>query len=1018
MGSWGAKGMQTVVLLVLARALAPAEFGILAIAALTYNVLQALNQMGVADALTYLQDRIEEASRTALSMVLAAGLVLMAATWVLAPVIASFFHIADATFVLRGFALGLPFDAAAEVPVGRLTRSLKFSRRAMTDTLPSVIGALVTIGVVASGYPLIGLVAGQVVGSVANAAVAMLLGPRCLPGWNATMARRLLRYGGFLSGADLINLGLLNVDYIVVGHVLGPVALGFYSLAYRICFMPYLSIAVVANGAVFPYFCRLPSREAIARAAENTFGLINALSIPWFAGLVLFAGDISLLGGKWAPAAPAVRFLALYGLFLSLTLSALQVLKAVGRADLVFLGRGLHLAVLTAVLICTVHFGITVVALDQALVGCAMALTTGLWIVRQASLRPGALVRSVALPMLGALGMVVVVLTLGRIPGLSATPSWTSLLILGPLSLCVFALISLAVMPALLRQGWAALRGRSDSAPDLAPQPASGSGEPRRARSLGSRAGSLGSRAGSLGSWAGSLGGMAGSLGSRAGSLGGRAGNLGNRAPRLGNRQHLLAGAVLLAVASGAAIIVGNWAGLTFAGIVAIIVLGLILCRLDLAVAVLAVSFFFNAYLAHGAGIITIDKVLGALAVMAWGLEWAVNRRPVLGNRQLWLIGAFLLWSGVSIVVAVNDKAALVTSLRYVTFATLYFLVLQTVRGDRRRADLLVNVVVIAAAVASVIGLIAFFSHHAARASGPINDPNDFGFILASSLPLAIYLVRWGATRWAKSIWSVALVLILACTLATFSRSALAGLAVAGIWAVAARRLRIRWLVAVATCLAVVVAAAWLVAPQLLRSAFGQKSYVATQNVSIRVGYYHVELNEFEHYPITGVGPGNFVYRFYQFAPAAGESLPFPSNVLTISGEEAYLVILAEQGAVGLALFVGYLALSWADLRRRFPADQRTDHLQAALAAGFVVACVGALFLAEQYYPPLWFLPALAASMASSLSTAGRHGAAGAERAEGIEGAEGVEGAQGSSDPREVRSGNRETAALAQGRHL
>jgi O-antigen/teichoic acid export membrane protein len=980
-GSWGAKGTQTIVLLVLAKALAPADFGILAIAALTYNVLQALNQMGVADALTYLQDRIDEASRTALSMVLAAGLVLMAGTWVLAPMIASFFHIAHATFVLRGFALGLPFDAAAEVPVGRLTRSLRFSRRAMTDTLPSVIGAVVTIGVVVSGYPLIGLVAGQVVGSVANAAVAMLLGPRCLPGWNATMARRLLRYGGFLSGADLINLGLLNVDYIVVGHVLGPVALGFYSLAYRICFMPYLSIAVVANGAAFPYFCRLPSRDAIARAAENTFGLINALSIPWFAGLVLFAGDISLLGHKWAPAAPAVRFLALYGLFLSLTLSALQVLKAVGRADLVFLGRGLHLVILTAVLIFTVHLGITVVAIDQALVACAIALTTGLWIVRQASLRPGALARSVALPMLGVLGMVVAVFVLGRIPWLGATPSWTSLLILGPLALAVFALISLAIMPALLRQGWTALRGRSVGVTELTPQPASRSTAPR-ALSLGSRALSLGSRALSLGS---------------------RALSLGSRAPGAGNRSPLLAGAVLLAVASGAAIIVGNWAELTFAGIVAVIVLGLILCRLDLAVAVLAVSFFFNAYLAHGAGIITADKVLGALAVMAWGLDWAVNRRPVLGSRQLWLIGAFLLWTGLSIVVAVDDRAALVTSLRYVTFATLYFLVLQTVRGDRRRADGLVKVVVIAAAVASVIGLIAFFSHHVARASGPINDPNDLGFVLASSLPLAIYQVRWGATRWGKALWSVAVVLILACTLATFSRSALAGLAAAGIWAVAARRLRIRWLLAVAACLAAVVGAAWLVAPQLVRSALGQKSYVATHNVSTRIGYYHVELNEFEHYPITGVGPGNFVYRFYQFAPAAGESLPFPSDVLTISGEEAYLVILAEQGAVGLALFVGYLALSWADLRRRFPADQRTDHLQAALAAGFLVACVGALFLAEQYYPPLWFLPALAASMASSLSAAGAGPPAGAGRA---------------GDSREARWGSREAAALVPGRHL
>jgi O-antigen/teichoic acid export membrane protein/SAM-dependent methyltransferase len=459
-GSWGAKGAQTVMLLVLARALAPSQFGILAIAALTYNVLQAVNQLGVGDALTYLQDRIDEASRTALSMVLVTGLILMGATWMLAPAIASFFHSPAATFVLRGFAVCLPFDAAAQVPIGRLTRSLRFSRRAVTDTVPSLIGAAVTIGVVVSGYPLIGLVAGQIAGSAANAAVAMLVGPRCLPGWSTVMARRLLRYGGYLSAADLVNLGLLNVDYIIVGHVLGPVALGLYSLAYRICFMPYLSIAFVANGAVFPYYCRLPSREAIARTAENTVGLITALSIPWFASLVLFAGDIALLGGKWAPAAGAVRFLAVYGLFLSLILSALQVLKAVGRSDLVLLGRGLHLAILATVLIVTVRGGITVVALDQALVAGAMALVTGVWVVRRAALRPAALGRSVGLPFLAALAMAAVVLLLSRIPGLRAAPSWTALLILGPLALAVFAATSLVVMPQLLRAGWAAMRGR------------------------------------------------------------------------------------------------------------------------------------------------------------------------------------------------------------------------------------------------------------------------------------------------------------------------------------------------------------------------------------------------------------------------------------------------------------------------------------------------------------------------------------------------------------------------------
>jgi O-antigen/teichoic acid export membrane protein/SAM-dependent methyltransferase len=459
-GSWSAKATQTVVLLALAKALAPSEFGILAIAALTYNVLSAINQLGVADALTYLPDQIEEASRTALSMVLAAGFVLMVVTWVLAPGIASFFHSPHAAFVLRGFAICLPFDASAEVPVGRLTRSLNFRRRAVTDSLPSVIGAMVTIAVVVSGYPLIGLVAGQIAGSVTNAAVAFLLGPRCLPGWNRVMARGLLSYGGYLSAADLVNLGLLNVDYVIVGHVLGPVALGLYSLAYRICYMPYLAIAVVANGAVFPYYCRLPSREAIGRASETTISLITAVSVPWFAGLVLFAGDITLLGSKWAPATAAVRFLAVYGFFLSLILTALQVLKAVGRSNLVFLGRGLHLVTLAAVLIGTVRGGITAVALDQALVAAGIAVVSCLWTVRYASLRLAALCRAVGLPLLGVIGMIPVVLVLGLVPGLDTGPSWISFLTLGSLAIAVFAGILLAVMPGPIRQGWAALRGR------------------------------------------------------------------------------------------------------------------------------------------------------------------------------------------------------------------------------------------------------------------------------------------------------------------------------------------------------------------------------------------------------------------------------------------------------------------------------------------------------------------------------------------------------------------------------
>jgi O-antigen/teichoic acid export membrane protein len=465
-GSWSTKAAQTLVVLLLARALASAEFGILAVAALTYNVLIALNEFGVSDALTYMQDRIEQASRTALTIVIVVALILTSVTWAAAPLIAHFFHSPGATFVLRGFTLGFPFDAAAQVPIGRLTRALGFSRRTVTDALPQLIGATVTIGIVVAGHPIWGLVIGQVVGSVSNGVVAMIIGPACLPGWDRVTARQLLAYGKYLSAADMLNLGLLNVDYLIVGHVLGPRALGLYSLAYRLCFMPYVSISVVANGALFPYYCRLPTKQAKARTAESAIALITTLSIPWFAGLVLFAGDIALLGAKWAPATGSVRCLAIYGFFLALILTFLEVLKALGRTDLVFAARCIHLALLTGVLVATVHYGISVVALDQACVAGVVVLLTGAWMIRSAAMNGAAVVRAIGLPMFGVLGMAATVLALSRIPVLGVVPSWTGLLVLGPMALGVFAAIVRVVMPGPLRSGLAALRNRPVEASD------------------------------------------------------------------------------------------------------------------------------------------------------------------------------------------------------------------------------------------------------------------------------------------------------------------------------------------------------------------------------------------------------------------------------------------------------------------------------------------------------------------------------------------------------------------------
>src|SRR5919197_866970 len=105
--------------------------------------------------------------------------------------------------------------------------------------------------------------------------------------------------------------------------------------------------------------------------------------------------------------------------------------------------------------------------------------------------------------------------------------------------------------------------------------------------------------------------------------------------------------------------------------------------------------------------------------------------------------------------------------------------VVQTVDGDRPTAVRLVDVAVAAAAVSAVVGLAAFLAQ-GGRAHGPLDDPNDYAFVLAVTVPLGLYRIRSATGRLGRTLAVLAVAAMSAAILATLLRSALTGLAVAG----------------------------------------------------------------------------------------------------------------------------------------------------------------------------------------------------------------------------------------------
>jgi O-antigen/teichoic acid export membrane protein len=281
-----------------------------------------------------------------------------------------------------------------------------------------------------------------------------------LPGWNREDARGLLSYGGPYAGANLLELVQLNIDYLIVSRVLGGEALGQYSLAFRLAFMPYLMVVVVMSGAAFPYLCRQRGAD-LGRAAVTVMTAALTLVAPICLGIALFADDLVLLGDKWEPGVPVVAWLALYAALLSVGQLVQTALNAAGKPAASMGLRLCHLVLLLGVLLIVARHGITAVAIGQvaaatciALVALALArlYVTGFSLRRLvASLRPA---------VAGVAVMAAVVLVLRRVLGLT-DPSLTGLLVVGAAGVVAYAATVWVLDREHLREAGALLRRTS-----------------------------------------------------------------------------------------------------------------------------------------------------------------------------------------------------------------------------------------------------------------------------------------------------------------------------------------------------------------------------------------------------------------------------------------------------------------------------------------------------------------------------------------------------------------------------
>ena len=419
----GSQAIQGVVFLVLARLLTPKDFGLLSLALVYVGFLQIFVEQGVGDAVIQKHALEPVFVDTAFWINLLSGFIFCGVGWAASGVVATLFGQPELAPVLRYLSLLFPLNALAIVPLCLLRRELRFQSLALCTILQALAGGAAAVFLAMRGAGVWSLVGQQFAAS--GVAVAVMA---CATDWRPrlVMCRRsfqeLLWFGSNVSGVNLLNLFNRQADNLIIGYFLGPVALGYYAIAYQVLVNVSNLFVGTINSLALPLFARLQHDPARFRATVLQFTRVTCLvSAPVFYGISALAPEALTLcfGHKWAASAPSLQVLCLIGLLYAGFYFHGPILTAVGKPQWNLFLNALQAVGNGAAFLIGVRWGILGVATAYVARAYLMA-PIHFWVLRrEAGLEIGAYAKQF-LPA----GVASIIMMLG-LAALKFTPWWT-----------------------------------------------------------------------------------------------------------------------------------------------------------------------------------------------------------------------------------------------------------------------------------------------------------------------------------------------------------------------------------------------------------------------------------------------------------------------------------------------------------------------------------------------------------------------------------------------------------------
>jgi lipopolysaccharide exporter len=392
---------------IVARILNQHDFGVFAVANTVFTIVSAFGEFGISSCLARADLRVNELAPTMWSISLGSSAVVAAVLVLFAEPIAASLGSAQGAGPVRVMAIVMVLTGVAAVPTAQCVRDFKQGKIFLANVLSFIPSTVVLLLLARSGSGADAFAWSRVAGQLTSCVVILFSVDRFYrPGLTRGALSVLYQFGVPLAVANFVGYLLQNVDYALIGRLMGPVMLGTYVIAFNAAsWSSSLLVGVLAAVAISAFSRVKHDRERLMGAMADGVRAVILIAAPMCTLEMVLARPLvlTLYGSRWVAAVAPLSILTLYGLISIVCLLFSQMLAALGESKFILVIQVVWIIALIPAMAIGVHtHGIEGAAVAHIFIIVPIVLPCYLVALKRATgVRIGMLVKA-ALPALSA----------------------------------------------------------------------------------------------------------------------------------------------------------------------------------------------------------------------------------------------------------------------------------------------------------------------------------------------------------------------------------------------------------------------------------------------------------------------------------------------------------------------------------------------------------------------------------------------------------------------------------------